>query len=416
MPIQKTFYGPKATLKEVSDDYLMLIQDPISMQLKWREKPSNVFVIKKECDTVFDAFNEFINYLTNKLNLVVYIEEKDFENKLFTADAKNQEPTTDKPGCIRKFRTPGSSLKSIATVSTCEQTVKVIDLIVCLGGDGTILYASTLFQQSCPPVLAMNMGSLGFLCPFDFKDYKEYVKTVLHGDVPLLLRNRLLCTFEKSPDSPSSSVNSSSSSEQPAEVVDQENDVVVQPSFSLNEIVVGRGPSPFLSNLDLWINDYLITTVQGDGIIISTPTGSTAYAMAAGASMSHPSVPSIIIAPICPHSLSFRPIVVPATVDLKITLAKDARHTAWFCVDGRANTELKHGYQINITTSEYPLPSICRSDQLNDWFEGLAQCLHWNDRQKQLPLNTCYLDRSKSMSTSKSSNSLSSMSSNKTNS
>ncbi len=86
--------------------------------------------------------------------------------------------------------------------------------------------------------------------------------------------------------------------------------------------------------------------------------------MAAGASMSHPSVPSIIIAPICPHSLSFRPIVVPATVDLKITLAKDARHTAWFCVDGRANTELKHGYQINITTSEYPLPSICRSDQV----------------------------------------------------
>ncbi len=64
VPIQKTFYGPKATLKEVSDDYLMLIQDPISMQLKWRQTPTNVFVIKKECDSVFEAFNEFVNYLT----------------------------------------------------------------------------------------------------------------------------------------------------------------------------------------------------------------------------------------------------------------------------------------------------------------------------------------------------------------
>ncbi len=68
VPIQKTFYGPKATLKEVSDDYLMLIQDPISMQLKWRQTPTNVFVIKKECDTVFDSFNEFVNYLTNVSN------------------------------------------------------------------------------------------------------------------------------------------------------------------------------------------------------------------------------------------------------------------------------------------------------------------------------------------------------------
>ena len=65
VPIQKTFYGPKATLKEVSDDYLMLIQDPISMQLKWRQTPTNVFVIKKECDSVFESFNEFVNYLTN---------------------------------------------------------------------------------------------------------------------------------------------------------------------------------------------------------------------------------------------------------------------------------------------------------------------------------------------------------------
>lgn len=339
--------------------------------------------LKKNDNSVFDAFNEFVNYLTNKHNLTVYVEEKDYISPLFAADAIENGEDSNK-GRIKKFYSSLSNLND--STHNDEDTLNKIDLIVCIGGDGTILYASTLFQQSCPPVLAMNMGSLGFLCPFDFKDYEDYTKTVLRGDVPILLRNRLRCTFERSPVSPSSSINSSGSEPDIDDILQGYN----QPSISLNEIVVGRGPSPFLSNLDLWINDYLITTVQGDGIIISTPTGSTAYAMAAGASMSHPSVPSIIIAPICPHSLSFRPIVVPATVDLKITLAKDARHTAWFCVDGRANTELKHGYQINITTSEFPLPSICRSDQLNDWFEGLATCLHWNDRQKQLPLNTCY--------------------------
>ena len=84
------------------------------------------------------------------------------------------------------------------------------------------------------------------------------------------------------------------------------------------QVVIDRGPSPYLSNIDLYLDGKLITSVQGDGLIISTPTGSTAYAVAAGASMIHPSVPAIMVTPICPHSLSFRPIVVPAGVELKV--------------------------------------------------------------------------------------------------
>lgn len=387
---QKKYYGPKATLQDVKDEYKMLVQDPMSMHLKWKQTPTNIFVLKKNEDSVFQAFNKLVNYLTSQ-KLVVYVEEKDYNNELFQVEGKEE--------CskIRKFYT---SLSSLSNLDKCSNTnpdsINEVDLIITLGGDGTILYASTLFQQSCPPVLAMNMGSLGFLCPFNYEEHPKYIKSVLSAEakVPILLRNRLQCTFEKVPvdGSANTSVDSIIPEQVPEDASIRD---YSQPSISLNEIVVGRGPSPFLSNLDLWINDLEITTVQGDGIIISTPTGSTAYAMAAGASMSHPSVPSIIIAPICPHSLSFRPIVVPATVELKIRLAKDARHTAWFCVDGRANTELKHGYQIKITTSEYPLPSICANDQLNDWFEGLAVCLHWNDRRKQLPLNNCYLDKSK---------------------
>ena len=90
----------------------------------------------------------------------------------------------------------------------------------------------------------------------------------------------------------------------------------------LNEVVIDRGPSPYLSNIDLYLDGKLITSVQGDGLIVSTPTGSTAYAVAAGASMIHPSVPAIMVTPICPHSLSFRPIVVPAGVELKVSWLK----------------------------------------------------------------------------------------------
>lgn len=85
--------------------------------------------------------------------------------------------------------------------------------------------------------------------------------------------------------------------------------------------MVDRGPSPYLSNIDLFLDGKHITSVQGDGLIVSTPTGSTAYSGSAGGSMVHPSVPCIMVTPICPHSLSFRPIVVPAGVELKVSLA-----------------------------------------------------------------------------------------------
>ncbi|XP_022256169.1 NAD kinase-like isoform X2 [Limulus polyphemus] len=239
-----------------------------------------------------------------------------------------------------------------------------IDFIICLGGDGTLLYASSLFQQSVPPVMAFHMGSLGFLAPFEFANFQGQVTSVLEGHVALTLRSRLRCI-----------------------VVRKNSDSLDKKSHSgvlvLNEVVVDRGPSPYLSNIDLFLDGKHITTVQGDGLIVSTPTGSTAYAVAAGASMIHPSVPAIMVTPICPHSLSFRPIVVPAGVELKIMVSPDARSTAWVSFDGRHQQELKVGDSLKVTMSIYPVPSICAQDQISDWFDSLAECLHWNVRRKQ---------------------------------
>ncbi|XP_054717972.1 NAD kinase-like [Uloborus diversus] len=243
-----------------------------------------------------------------------------------------------------------------------------IDFIVCLGGDGTLLYASSLFQQSVPPVMAFHLGSLGFLTPFEFDNFEEQVTNVLEGHAALTLRSRLRCIIVRN------------------EIGEKSN----KPHTSflvLNEVVVDRGPSPYLSNIDLYLDGKHVTTVQGDGLIVSTPTGSTAYAVAAGASMIHPSVPAIMITPICPHSLSFRPIVVPAGVELKIMVSPESRNLAWVSFDGRKRQELRHGDSLRVTTSVYPIPSICAQDQISDWFDSLAECLHWNVRKKQRQLD-----------------------------
>jgi NAD+ kinase len=243
-----------------------------------------------------------------------------------------------------------------------------VDFIICLGGDGTLLYASSLFQQSVPPVMAFHMGSLGFLTPFEFDNFQEQVANVLEGHAALTLRSRLRCLIVRKNDSITAI------------------EKLTKPNachLVLNEVVVDRGPSPYLSNIDLYIDGKHITTVQGDGLIVSTPTGSTAYAVAAGASMIHPSVPAIMVTPICPHSLSFRPIVVPAGVELKICVSPDSRNSVWVSFDGRKRQEIQLGDSLRFTTSIYPVPSICAEDQISDWFDSLAECLHWNVRKKQ---------------------------------
>jgi NAD+ kinase len=94
-----------------------------------------------------------------------------------------------------------------------------------------------------------------------------------------------------------------------------------------------------------------------------------------------------MVTPICPHSLSFRPIVVPAGVDLKIRISEDSRNSAWVSFDGRNRQELRLGDSLRVTTSIYPVPSICAEDQISDWFDSLAECLHWNVRKKQRQLD-----------------------------
>lgn len=396
-PVQQ--FGPCGRIMKNSA-MVMTIQDPASQRLTWYKPPLTVLVIKKVRDaSVINPFIQLVKWFIFDKNMVVFVEEAVLEDPLLTSN----------PG----FENVKEKLMTF--VEGKDDLTDKIDFIVCLGGDGTLLYASSLFQQSVPPIMAFHMGSLGFLTPFEVGNFEEQITNVLEGNAALTLRSRLRCIVMKKNSAtagnkevsptpagqPTASPTSSSSSESSvsestadsangSSVVAATSGASSSPSVKpatnllvLNEVVIDRGPSPYLSNIDLYLDGKLITSVQGDGLIISTPTGSTAYAMAAGASMIHPSVPAILVTPICPHSLSFRPIVVPAGVELKVTLNPSTRNTAYMSFDGRNHQELEEGDSLRVTTSIYPVPSICAQDQISDWFASLAECLHWNVRKKQ---------------------------------
>ncbi|KAI4881661.1 hypothetical protein NFI96_030699 [Prochilodus magdalenae] len=370
-PYPTTHFGPKACILP-NPTSVMHIQDPASQRLTWSKPPQNVLVIRKVRDEgLLEPFKELCRFLVEEKHLMVYVEKKVVDDGALTAD--------ETFSSIRKqlctFR------EGFDDISDC------IDLIICLGGDGTLLYASSLFQGSVPPVMAFHLGSLGFLTPFKFESYKTEVDKVFEGNAAIVLRSRLKVKvvkglFQRREQLSKSKENGTG----PQNHINTESGKVTLQLQVLNEVVVDRGPSSYLSNVDLYLDGRLITSVQGDGVIVSTPTGSTAYAAAAGASMIHPNVPAIMVTPICPHSLSFRPIVVPAGVELMITLSPDARNTAWVSFDGRKRQEIQHGDSIKITTSCYPVPSLCCHDLVYDWFDSLAQCLHWNVRKKQTRL------------------------------
>jgi len=432
-PNPKFDFGPKASIMK-SCLGLTTVQDPSTLRLNWDEPPETVLVMKKQFDnSIVPHFKQLLHFLVAEKKLTVFVEESVVQENL------GQDPSFE------------AIKDQINIFSKAIELANKIDLIICMGGDGTLLHANSIFQNSVPPILSFHLGSLGFLMPFDFSNFRSDINRTMAGDVPLVLRSRLKGVIMKRPrqdqqqqfpytgsisqedqqqqsqsqpqqqqqqqDSPmhkksaakvngverrsafeetdEEDVNKGEKLNDESVFIDRQlsvssidsailNSSSVRASFLvLNEIVIDRGLSAFISNVDLYLNGRLITRVQGDGLIISTPTGSTAYALAAGSSMVHPSVQSILITPICPHSLSFRPISVPAGVELKVMLSPEARNSAWVSFDGRNRQELSHGDVLRITTSVHPVPSISKTDQLHDWFESLADCLHWNVRQPQ---------------------------------
>ncbi|CAF9908184.1 hypothetical protein IMSHALPRED_006605 [Imshaugia aleurites] len=166
-----------------------------------------------------------------------------------------------------------------------------------------------------------------------------------------------------------------------------ENDYTHKPDGSyeiLNDIVVDRGPNPTMSSIEVFGDDEHFTTVQADGVCVATPTGSTAYNLAAGGSLCHPENPVILVTAICAHTLNFRPIILPDTIVLRIGVPYDARTSSWASFDGRERIELCPGDYVTISASRYPFANVMQQGRRNeDWVSSISEKLNWNSRQKQ---------------------------------
>ncbi|KAK5275601.1 hypothetical protein LTR40_012783 [Exophiala xenobiotica] len=152
----------------------------------------------------------------------------------------------------------------------------------------------------------------------------------------------------------------------------------------LNDIVVDRGPNPTMSTIELFGDEEHLTTVQADGICVATPTGSTAYNLAAGGSLCHPENPVILVTAICAHTLSFRPIILPDTIVLRLGVPYDARSSSWASFDGRERIELSPGDYVTISASRYPFANVMPPGRRSeDWVNSISRTLQWNSRQRQ---------------------------------
>ncbi|KAK2976152.1 hypothetical protein RJ640_012362 [Escallonia rubra] len=363
--------GFSCTREKVTESSLAFTHPSTQQQmLMWKSTPKTVLLLKKLGQELMEEAKEVASFLYNQEKMTVLVEPE--VHDVFA-------------------RIPGFGFVQTFYSQDTSDLHERVDFVACLGGDGVILHASNLFRDAVPPIVSFNLGSLGFLTSHAFEDYRQDLEQVIHGNstldgVYITLRMRLRCEICRN------------GKFVPGKVFDV-----------LNEIVVDRGSNPYLSKIECYEHDRLITKVQGDGVIVATPTGSTAYSTAAGGSMVHPNVPCMLFTPICPHSLSFRPVILPdsARLELKardglvaeyIKLAdylkafaskqipEDARSNAWVSFDGKRRQQLSRGDSVRVSMSQHPLPTVNKCDQTGDWFRSLVRCLNWNERLDQKAL------------------------------
>ncbi|EES08133.1 hypothetical protein BDA96_05G069400 [Sorghum bicolor] len=339
--------GFSCTREKVTESSLAFTHPSTQQQmLMWKSPPKTVLLLKKLGDELMEEAKEVASFLHHQEKMNVLVE----------------------PDVHDTFaRIPGYGFVQTFYSQDTSDLHERVDFVTCLGGDGLILHASNLFRTSVPPVVSFNLGSLGFLTSHNFEGFRQDLRDLIHGNntlgVYITLRMRLRCEIFRKGKA------------MPGKVFDV-----------LNEVVVDRGSNPYLSKIECYEHNHLITKVQADGVIVATPTGSTAYSTAAGGSMVHPNVPCMLFTPICPHSLSFRPVILPDSARLELKIPDEARSNAWVSFDGKRRQQLSRGDSVRISMSQHPLPTVNKSDQTGDWFRSLIRCLNWNERLDQKAL------------------------------
>jgi len=231
-----------------------------------------------------------------------------------------------------------------------------VDLVLVLGGDGTLLAMAKAIAESHHdiPILAVNFGSLGFLTEITRPEILESIDRVLNNQATHDLRMMLRAVTTKPGKAPLT-------------------------HLALNDVVFTRTALSRMIELSVSVGDQFITAVKADGLIVATPTGSTAYNLAAGGPIVHPSMDALVLTPIAPHTLTNRPIVIPTERDVRVqSTGANAGDEVFVTLDGQTGFGLQQGDEITIAKADRKLRLIRATTR--SYFEVLRQKLKWNER------------------------------------
>jgi len=269
-------------------------------------------------------------------DIISWTEEKNLEVHLTTRIRDNMED---------------SKTFSYQVIESAEDFFK-LDFLLTLGGDGTMLSLARAVGDRNVPILGIHLGELGFLAAVNVDQMFEKLDQVVAGDY--LVQPRIVLK--------STVYNGGKSST----------------FFALNDMVIDRGKSHRMLVYELQANNHIIANYKADGLIVSTPTGSTAYSLAAGGPIVVPTMRTMIVTPICPHSLTLRPIVIPDDQVLKISFPSDHDDGIALAVDGQICEELGSSSKVEIQVADYTINMIGFPG--SNYFRTLRKKMGWGRR------------------------------------
>ncbi len=226
------------------------------------------------------------------------------------------------------------------------------DLVVVLGGDGTLISVARMIGERELPIFGVNLGSLGFLTEITLDELYPALESCLKGDYNISERTMLSVTVERDGD-------------------------LISENRVLNDVVINKGALARIIDLETTVNDDYLTTFRGDGLIISTPTGSTGYSLSASGPILYPELDCFVLSPICPHTLTNRPIVVGSEAIITVAL-KCINEDVCLTLDGQVGIKLECGDVVRIARSKLRTRLIISSSR--DYFEILRTKLKWGER------------------------------------
>lgn len=226
------------------------------------------------------------------------------------------------------------------------------DLLIVLGGDGTLIHAARLLGGRPVPILGVNLGSLGFLTEVPLPELFPLLEQTLAGERQIDSRMKLSCRLLRG------------------------GELLVQDEV-LNDVVINKGALARITDYQVSLNGQFVTLYKSDGVIVATPTGSTAYSLSANGPIIHPAVDCMIITPICPHALTQRPIVIPADQGVNITLKSESADV-YLTIDGKTGHPLRQGDRVEVRRSPNRV-LVIRNPRM-DYFAVLRAKLRWGER------------------------------------